>query len=117
MGLFGSPDTAATLKARQGVTNADGSFNMGGADGKGRRMTANSEIIGTAVTRADYAQAQKDALIPAPPPTDPNRIGDARAAAERQRKRATSGSGIAGSGMSSGGPGARLAPASLIGGY
>jgi hypothetical protein len=123
MGLFSTPDptkTAADKRAGRGkdvLTPEELAKTMGGKAGTGRINVNNAPLIGTAQTREEYAQAQKDALIPSPPPTDPNRIGDARAAAERQRKRATSGSGLTGSGMKPGGPGARLTPAALIGGY
>jgi hypothetical protein len=119
MSLFGTPDPAKTLAAKRAgrgkdvLTPEELAKTMGGANGTGRANVNNAPIIGTAITREEYAAQQKAALIPSPPPGI-DTIGAASGAAARQRKRAAAGDTLAG-GLKPGGPGARLAPVALIG--
>lgn len=115
MSFFGGGGTVGTPRAG---TNPDGSLDMGGATGKGRKNVNNAPIIGTAITRQEYAAQQAAAQTPAPPPSTAAAAslaqGGAKSAAERQRKRAAAGEvGVAGAGKA--GPGANLQAKMLIG--
>jgi hypothetical protein len=90
-------------------------WTAGGASGQGRKNVNNAPIIGTALTREEYAKKASDPG--APPSVTANTsaaVGSAKSAAEKQRKRAAAGSTLV-SGSQTSSPTAKLAPTTLLG--
>lgn len=112
-GTVGNPSSTTPVGNPNRQKGADG-FDMGGASGLGRTNVNNAPIIGTATTRADYAKRQAGAPPPSALEAASTSIGGAKSAAERTRKRAAAGDALV-AGAAKAGPGAVLAPKSLVG--